>query len=76
MDFSEFVKYCTEHEQKLWLVFNDLDVNKDGEFIIIIYPIASGPHHWKILVIHMIYVQWNLSNLYTLKQWHLANQDT
>ena len=45
MDFSEFVKYCTEHEQKLWLVFNDLDVNKDGEFIIIIYPIASGPHH-------------------------------
>lgn len=30
MDFSEFVKYCQEHEKKLWLVFNDLDLNKDG----------------------------------------------
>ena len=30
MDFSEFVSYCAEHEKKLWLVFNDLDINKDG----------------------------------------------
>ena len=31
MDFSEFVNYCSEHEKKLWLVFTDLDINKDGE---------------------------------------------
>ena len=31
MDFREFVRYCTEHEKKLWLVFQGLDENKDGE---------------------------------------------
>ncbi len=31
MDFREFVRYCTEHEKKLWLVFQRLDTNKDGE---------------------------------------------
>ena len=30
MDFTEFVRYCREHEKKLWFVFDDLDVNKDG----------------------------------------------
>lgn len=30
MDFSEFVNYCTEHEEKLWAVFDYLDINKDG----------------------------------------------
>lgn len=30
LDFSEFVKYCTEHEKKLWLVFQNLDTNQDG----------------------------------------------
>ena len=30
MNFAEFLKYCTEKEKKLWLVFQKVDVNKDG----------------------------------------------
>ena len=33
LDFVEFVKYCTEHEKKLWLVFQRLDTNKDGMLV-------------------------------------------
>ena len=35
IDFSEFVNYCTEHEEKLWAVFDYLDINKDGNKIVI-----------------------------------------
>ena len=31
LDFREFMKYCAEHEKKLWLVFQNLDRNQDGE---------------------------------------------
>ena len=34
LDFSEFAKYCTEHEKKLWLVFQNLDTNQDGTVLI------------------------------------------
>ena len=30
IDFREFLNYCVEHEKKLWLVFQAMDVNKDG----------------------------------------------
>lgn len=32
IDFKEFLNYCVEHEKKLWLVFQAMDVNKDGEW--------------------------------------------
>ena len=31
LDFREFATYCAEHEKKLWLVFQGLDTNQDGE---------------------------------------------
>lgn len=31
LDFREFINYCAEHEKKLWLVFQNLDTNQDGE---------------------------------------------
>ena len=31
IDFREFLNYCVEHEKKLWLVFQAMDVNKDGK---------------------------------------------
>lgn len=31
LNFREFMKYCAEHEKKLWLVFQNLDKNQDGE---------------------------------------------
>ena len=31
MNFAEFLQYCTEKEKKLWLVFEKLDLNKDGK---------------------------------------------
>lgn len=31
IDFSEFVKYVTDHEKKLRLYFKKIDTNDDGE---------------------------------------------
>ncbi len=33
MNFREFVRYLTEHEKKLWLVFQRLDTNQDGKSV-------------------------------------------
>lgn len=30
IDFAEFVHYITQHEQKLQVIFKDLDRNSDG----------------------------------------------
>ena len=32
IDFSEFVKYVTDHEKKLRLYFKKIDTNDDGEW--------------------------------------------
>ena len=32
IDRREFLNYCVEHEKKLWLVFQAMDVNKDGRY--------------------------------------------
>ena len=56
LDFSEFVKYCSEHEKKLWLVFQRLDVNKDGKDCEIPYYVVSTM--WEL------YVETLLSDLY------------
>ena len=32
IDRREFLNYCVEHEKKLWLVFQAMDVNKDGGY--------------------------------------------
>lgn len=37
IDRREFLNYCVEHEKKLWLVFQAMDVNKDGRYIITIH---------------------------------------
>ena len=37
IDRREFLNYCVEHEKKLWLVFQAMDVNKDGR-----YTLPSG----------------------------------
>jgi solute carrier family 25 phosphate transporter 23/24/25/41 len=31
MSFEEFVKFTTDHEKKLWLVFKSVDENNSGE---------------------------------------------
>ena len=31
LDFRDFMNYCADHEKKLWLVFQNMDTNQDGE---------------------------------------------
>ena len=31
MSFEEFVKYVTNHEKKLWIVFKKIDTNHSGK---------------------------------------------
>ena len=31
LSFDEFLKYCHDHEQKLWLVFKTMDTGNTGE---------------------------------------------
>ena len=33
MSFEEFVKYATDHEKKLWLVFKSVDINNSGKCV-------------------------------------------
>jgi hypothetical protein len=35
LSFWEFVRYVVEHEKALQLVFSKLDVNKDGELLLV-----------------------------------------
>jgi hypothetical protein len=37
INFAEFVEYMLEHERKLKLAFSDLDRNKDGEHIMLVF---------------------------------------
>lgn len=31
LDFDEFLKYVSDHERKLWLVFKSIDVDDNGK---------------------------------------------
>lgn len=33
LSFDEFLKYVSEHEKKLWLVFKSIDVDDNGKAI-------------------------------------------
>lgn len=33
MSFEEFVKYVTDHQKKLWIVFKSIDQDGSGNFI-------------------------------------------
>ena len=33
LDFREFATYCAEHETKLWLAFQGMDIKKDGVYV-------------------------------------------
>ena len=37
IDFSEFVQYMIQHERELRLVFQEIDKNKDGKFVMTIF---------------------------------------
>ena len=48
IDFREFLNYCVEHEKKLWLVFQAMDVNKDGEHK---YIHVQREREWEVVCI-------------------------
>lgn len=37
MSFEEFIKYATDHEKKLWLVFKSVDLNNSGKYSFLCY---------------------------------------
>ena len=56
IDFREFLNYCVEHEKKLWLVFQAMDVNKDGEhkYMYRERERVGGRVHCVVVATHMI----------------------
>ena len=40
LDFKEFAEYLQGHEQKLQIVFADLDRNKDGKYSLYSYSVS------------------------------------
>ena len=55
MCFEEFVKYVTDHQKKLWIVFKTIDQDGSGEKLFFpFFPKYYSIHYYYLLLIKQV----------------------